>query len=118
MVESHIGSTGLMNLIIGISIAEASRFLVPFTCTNDCKSSSQKSRKMLFRISSRVRRHSSKGASNDRFSASRSARSHATQHIKRECRHSFGPPPTSHVPSAGRFHFCPHHASLRRTSTH
>src|SRR5213080_810459 len=83
-----MGSTGLMNRMSGISRTDASRFFVPFDCTNDCKSLSQKFVKMSFRIASRVRSQASNGPGRERFCASRSARSKATQHIKRECRNS------------------------------
>ena len=40
MVESHIGSTGLMNRIIGINRAEASKSFVPLVCTKASSSAS------------------------------------------------------------------------------
>ena len=118
IVESHIGSTGLMNLIMGISSAEASKSSVPFACTNDCSRSFQKFVKMSFRISSRVRCHTSRGPESERFCARRRARSKATQHITRECRNSFAPPRTSHIPSSGRRQFFPSHSRMRWTSCH
>ena len=113
IVESHIGSTGLINLIIGISSAEASKSFVPFACTKDCSSSSQKFVKISFRISSRVRCQTSRGPDSERFKARRNARSKATQHITRECRNSLGPPRTSHMPSSGRRQFFPSHSNRR-----
>ena len=99
--------------IIGINIADASKSFVPFACTNDCSSGSQKFVKISFRISSRVRCQTSRGPESERFNARRNARSKATQHITGECRNSLCPPRTSHIPSSGRRQFFPSHSNTR-----
>jgi len=84
-------------------------------CTKAFASASQNSSKMLRWISLRVSASFAKGAGIERFCASLSPRSTATQHIRREWRNSLRPPRTSQMPSSGVRQFAHTQSSVFRT---